>query len=103
MSLDVYLYHRVYSRNITHNLGEMAEAAGIYKHLWHPEEIDIWDAEDLIKPLEEGLARLKANPEKYKKYNPPNGWGDYESLVEFVGIYLKHCRLFPDAKVEVRI
>jgi hypothetical protein len=28
-----------YQSNITHNLGSMAEAAGIYQALWHPEEI----------------------------------------------------------------
>ena len=33
-----------YSANITHNLGKMAEEAGIYKHLWRPEEIGITKA-----------------------------------------------------------
>lgn len=27
----------IFSANITHNLNAMAEAAGIYKHLWRPE------------------------------------------------------------------
>jgi len=49
MSLDVYLMKTmptsVYDANITHNLGAMAEAAGIYKHLWRPEEIGITKAQ----------------------------------------------------------
>lgn len=44
MSLDVYLEgppvpQDVFWANITHNLGRMADEAGIYKHLWRPEEI----------------------------------------------------------------
>lgn len=30
-----------YHANITHNLGKMAEAAGIYHALWRPDEIGI--------------------------------------------------------------
>ncbi len=30
--------NEVYSANITHNLGEMADKAGIYYALWRPEE-----------------------------------------------------------------
>ena len=85
--------------NITHNLSEMAEAAGIYEHLWTPEEIGITEAIQLIKPLREGLQKLKADPEKYKKYNPDNGWGTYEGLVTFVEKYLAACMAHPDAEV----
>ena len=65
----------LYDDNITHNLNKMADAAGIYKYLWKPEELGIEFAKDLIKPLTKGLKDLKSNPEKYKKYNSPNGWG----------------------------
>ena len=43
MSLDVYLTdaegREVFSANITHNLGAMAKEAGIYMHLWRPDEL----------------------------------------------------------------
>ena len=39
--------NEVYSANITHNLNTMADEAGIYKHLWRPDEIKITKA--LIK------------------------------------------------------
>jgi len=87
--------------NITHNLSEMAEAAGIYEHLWRPEEIGVEKASQLIEPLKGGLRKLKKSPEKYRKYNPDNGWGTYEGLVEFVERYLAACVAHPDAAVSV--
>jgi hypothetical protein len=105
MSLDVYLiaaqtkcHHcggtgllddDAYSANITHNLGRMAEAAGIYEYLWRPEDVGATTAKDLIEPLRKGLRRLKAAPEKY------------EHFVPFVERYLDACLTYPDAKVRV--
>lgn len=118
MSLDVYLqiparvkcphcehekdgHERLYSANITHNLGEMAAAAGIYSACWRPEEIGITKASQLIPLLESGLAELKAQPEHFKKYNSPNGWGCYESFVPWVENYLNACKEYPEAEVSV--
>ena len=91
----------VFDYNITHNLGEMAKAADIYMELWRPEEIGIIKAKQLVEPLKEGLHRLKSNPDKYKEFNPKNGWGDYEVLVGFVSKYLDACYEYPDSDVEV--
>jgi hypothetical protein len=91
----------VYSRNVTHNLGKMAEAAGIYNHLWRPEEIGVSKAVDLIEPLTEGLAKLKLDPKHFAQFNSPNGWGLYEHFVPFVEDYLKACKRFPTATVSV--
>jgi hypothetical protein len=105
MSLDVYLkamrHVSIYDANITHNLNSMAEAAGIYKHLWRPDELGITKAAELVEPLKAGLALLMSNPERFKAMNPPNGWGSYEGLVEFVNNYLKACEENIDADVEV--
>ena len=105
MSLDVYLTAvrptEVYSDNITHNLNVMAGEAGIYEALWRPEEIGITLAHQLIPILEEGLAKLRANPEHYEKFNPENGWGNYVGLVKFVVDYLAACKENPDARVSV--
>ena len=89
----------VYTANITHNLNNMADEAGIYQHLWRPDEIDIKKAKDLIEPLKDGLALLQSDPERFKAFNPSNGWGDYEGLVSFVGGYLTACYWFPEADV----
>lgn len=105
MSLDVTLTAirptTVYDSNITHNLGKMAEAAGIYQALWRPEEIGITKAEQLIAPLTEGLTKLKADPAKYEAFNAPNGWGVYEHFVPFVEQYLAACVGNPDADIHV--
>ena len=91
----------VYQDNITHNLNKMAKEAGIYQDLWYPDEIGIVQARDLIEPLEFGLAFLKREPIYFKQFNPTNGWGDYEGLVEFVCNYLAACKKYPEAKIEV--
>lgn len=98
---SIYKTDYLYSDNITHNLGLMAKKAGIYKHLWRPEEIGITIAKELINPLRNGLHKLKSNPDVFKKYNPDNGWGTYEILVKFVEDYLDACYKYPDAEVEV--
>lgn len=91
----------VYDANITHNLGRMAKEAGIYQHLWRPEELRISVAKDLIKPLEEGLFKLKGAPSYYNKFNAENGWGLYEHFVPFVENYLTACKEFPEAIIGV--
>jgi hypothetical protein len=105
MSLDVYLTAvrptQVFECNITHNLGKMADAAGIYKHLWRPEELGITKARDLIAPLADGLGRLRADPGGFSLHNAANGWGRYEHLVSFVEQYLAACRENPDADIRV--
>ncbi len=105
MSLDVYLTAvkptTVYESNITHNLGRMAREAGVYEHLWRPDEIGITKAQQLIEPLARGLELLKNEPARFTPHNPANGWGDYANLVEFVTQYLHACRDNPDAEVSV--
>jgi hypothetical protein len=105
MSLDVYLTAvrpcSVYDANITHNLNTMADAAGLYEFLWHPEKVGIVYAKDLIDPLKQGLERLVSEPEKYRAFNPENGWGSYDGLVKFVRRYLDACCENPDAEVRV--
>lgn len=105
MSLDVTLTKLapmvVFDANVTHNLTRMADQAGIYAHLWRPEEIGIKFARDLIEPLEIGLAILKSDPTHFNKFDAPNGWGRYEHLVSFVEKYLDACRRHPDAAVSV--
>lgn len=105
MSLDVYLIAMapttVHSANITHNLTKMADAAGIYKHLWRPEELGITKARELIEPLRAGLELLRSDPPRFRQFDAPNGWGRYEHFVEFVAEYLAACEKNPTATVEV--
>ena len=105
MSLDVYLsamrFTEIYWRNITHNLTPMAREAGLYAPLWRPDESGWTKAEQLIGPLSDGLEKLRSDTDKYKAFNPDNGWGNYDGLVEFVSSYLTACVDNPDAEVSV--
>jgi hypothetical protein len=137
MSLDVHLKRKkwvsydegkthteeneeVYWGNITHNLTEMAGAAGIYEALWRPyrlvdgyvraeengselafEEEQVISASKIIPILEKGLADLKARPKYFKKYDSPNGWGRYINFVFFVEEYLNACKQYPESIIAV--
>jgi hypothetical protein len=116
MSLDFYLEmeldtgapepHKVelYSGNITHNLNTMAEEAGIYKCLWHPDDLyENPTADKLILHLEAGLLKLKSHPEHYKQFDASNGWGTYKDFVPFVEEILDACKEHPKANVKTWI
>lgn len=89
----------VFSANYTHNIVPMAAEAGIYKACWHPNTIDISKAAELIPILEAGVVLLRSDPEHFKKYNPKNGWGSYDTFVLWVQEYLDACRKYPKAEV----
>jgi len=121
MSLNVYLFEEsekemktchccghesetdgeVFEGNITHNLSIMSDAAGIYKHLWRPEEIGITKAEQLIDPLEKAVELLTNSQDRFVKFNPENGWGNYAILINFVSGYLEACKEYPNSKIQV--
>ncbi len=105
MSLDLHFYAvretEVASFNITHNLGAMAREAGIYGALWRPEEHPEYQtAGDIVPVLEAGLAAMKADPERFKAFNAPNGWGMYHHFVPWVEEVLAACKKNPDARLE---
>lgn len=100
MSLDITLKDNdyvVYECNITHNLGTMAEHAGLYSALWRSSG----NAEQLVKPLTRGLCKLIIRPEYYKQFNSPNGWGMYEQFLPHVAELLEACLNHPNATMEV--
>jgi hypothetical protein len=79
----------------------MAREAGIYEALWRPNEIGITKAQQLIEPLTKGLELLKYFPERFKKFNPDNGWGAYAGFVPWVEKYLNACKEYPEADVKI--
>ena len=98
---QLYKDIEVYTANITHNLSEMANKAGIYKYLWRPEEINCNKARHLIQVLKIGLANLKNRPDYFKQFDSPDGWGLYVHFVPFVEEYLNACIKYPNAKIGV--
>ena len=108
MSLDVTLTCKccdsiLCESNITHNLTDMARAAGVYCELWRPEEEFITDlnlygeikAVRLIRPLEGAIRRMKSAPTHFRQYDAPNGWGTYDDFLRFCEEVLKGCKAHP--------
>jgi hypothetical protein len=137
MSLDVSLYRNyhvsydegktlepqrecLYSSNITHNLGKMANEAGIYEALWRPYQLKEgynipegdYQAEyefeennpvrgyEIIPVIEKGLEDMIARPAHYKIFDSPNGWGLYKHFVPFIEKYLEALKEYPESFVE---
>jgi len=108
MGLDFSLEYKcdnnkisVFETNITHNLAQMADKAGIYYALWRPEEKNYKIANDIIKILEKGIKRLKTRQKYFEKFNALNGWGTYKHFVPFVQEVLDACYKYPSAKIIV--
>lgn len=105
MSLDIYFYERrecekcghphkgsmTEQFNITHNLTNMADECGLYEVLWHPEDLEIKSASEMISRLELGIKLLQGDPEFYKQFNPENGWGTYDGFLEKVLKIKEYC------------
>lgn len=85
----------IWERSPTYNLSDMWEAAGVP----FDDGIEGQTAGSILPRLEASLAELKAHPAKYKAMNPPNGWGDYEGLVEVVESAILAAKQFPDAVI----
>lgn len=112
MSLDITLYievdtggdepHRVdlFDASVTHNLGKMADAAGIYQAVWRPGEHGFTDAGILIPVLEVGVERMESDPAKFEALNPENGWGSYERFLPWLKNYLEACKEHPKALID---
>jgi hypothetical protein len=113
VSLDVTLYSNkcescgrseaVFSANITHNLGAMAKAAGVYEACWRPDEHGYLKASHILPVLERGLVALESEPRRFKQYDAPNGWGTYEQFVQWLRRYAEACKANPAASVEADV
>ena len=76
--------------NVTYNLTKMWMAAC-------PEDTRLIEIDDMTgaeaKPkLERAFRKLMADPEKYKQYEPENGWGTYAGLLDKVNLCITFCK-----------
>ena len=105
MALDVSLTVtkpvQVFEANITHNLGEMASEAGLYEALWMPEVFRARNAADLIVTLEQGIDKMKKDPDFFRQFDAKNGWGTYDQFVPLLEKYLAACKENPEAQIGV--
>lgn len=111
MSLDIWLYTKVdfggpkgpetithYDANITHNLGRMWGAAGVYDALYESEGKT---AADILPALEVGVDAMLERPDDFRKYDAPNGWGLYEHALPWLQRLVEACRDYPKATIGI--
>ena len=113
MSLDIDLIEKwegsVFSKNITHNLGKMADNIPVgnnttlYDIMW---DLEVkfpkrTKAKQIAIALTKALIYINSNEEELSEYNPENGWGSYYNLKEFVELYLIACCEHPNARIKI--
>lgn len=64
-------------------------------------ELDGEKAKSVVGELQQGYMRMLDNPQKYKKMNPPNGWGDYEGALKYLRDLIVACQENPDCKIDI--
>ena len=79
------------SFDITYNLMPMFLAAG-----WDHALYDGWTGARMLPVAQASLDTLKQDPQRFKRLNPLNGWGDYEGAVEFFTRLVEACKKNPD-------
>ena len=96
-----------YFINITHNLNIMAEHVPIgntnlYKVLWHGDELEvpIVKGKQFEDYLYDGISYLIRYKPILLEYNPENGWGNYDSLLQFTKDCLALSIQHPNADVK---
>jgi hypothetical protein len=112
LSLDIYLMaevdaggaepHQVelYWANITHNVASMWQRAGCFEALYKSEGKA---AADILPALERAEGEMRREPGAYRALDPSNGWGSYDSALEWLGKLIAACRRHPKAVVRVSV
>jgi hypothetical protein len=83
-------------RNQTSNVAPMWRHAGADLAGFHGRI-----AADALPALRAAIATMEDNPATYKAMNPPNGWGDYDSCLEFLRGLVTDFTSHPKATVMV--
>lgn len=91
----------VFWANITHNLNQMADNAGLYDYMWTVLESGLDSPKYVVPYLKEGLRKLRANPDHFRQFEGPGIGDSYEDLVAFVEKYIAACEDYPDATIDV--
>ena len=67
------------SFNMTSNVGPMYRAAGL-----DVSALDKYTCKDVADTIIPRYEYMVAHPDEMRKLNPENGWGDYESALQFL-------------------
>lgn len=86
----------VYSRNHTSNTAAMWREAGCDIASFHGAGAGTFSV-----ALDGAIRDMEERPKHYAKWNAPNGWGSYETTLEFLRDLLDACKRHPATKVSV--
>jgi hypothetical protein len=112
LSLDIYLMAEVdtggaephhallYWANITHNVASMWQRAGCFEVLYKSAGKA---AADILPALERAEGEMRREPGAYRALDPSNGWGSYDSALEWLGKLIAACHRHPKAVVRVSV
>ncbi|MCA1066096.1 hypothetical protein QTG56_25595 (plasmid) [Rossellomorea sp. AcN35-11] len=101
MSLDICVIKEgieVVSKDITHNLKAMWKEAGVYDALY---DSDGKMPSEVLPALEKGLSEMADDPERFKKFDSPNGWGKYKHALPWLQDLIVEMKKHPDGEIEL--
>lgn len=113
---DTEVTETYWHANITHNMGRMADhipvhytidgeeySNTLYELVWRPEEVgtgNICNNTDIVsQALESGIAYMVTHRNDLLPYNPSNGWGSYDSFLQWLITYWQACLNNPDCQI----
>ena len=97
-SVKAWAYNTVINENITHNLVDMWEKAGIYDVLYNSNGEKV---KHILGALEKGYADMYDNPEEYRKLDSPNGWGTYVDAMYWLKNLIQQMKQYPDGIIGI--
>lgn len=83
-----------WDRNLTYNLSSMMQEGGLILIDLDGEKAGAW-----IATLQTLYKAMLEEPDRFKAHNPPNGWGDYDGLLDFVRDFASAAEAHPDGIV----
>ncbi len=86
----------VWESNYTYNVSKMLYEAGL-----SVSELNNKDAIMAGTMIERTIKAMRSDPERFKKFNPKNGWGDYYGCVEWLKSIAEACMDHPRCIVKV--
>jgi hypothetical protein len=82
---------------MTHNVSDMWRLAGCYDEIYNADSLL---AGNIADKLEDAVEEMIEHPDAFKLLNPPNGWGDYNTALDFLKDFAKVCKENPRATVD---
>lgn len=58
-------------------------------------DFDGWLASDAVPLLDKALVHMRDHESEYTPLTPSNGWGNYETAVEYLSTFMTACREHP--------